>query len=246
MSDKINPLDAARLLKQMQRGEENRHQRVAGGALDPRLKILRTWQTARLTRSYTDLLESPRFAPACRFFLTDIYAPRDFSQRDHDIQRLYDFMAKFLPGKVIHTLGVTIELYNLTNELDEELATVLFEQLGVKDTITGELYAEAYRICDNYEVRKQQIDTIVQVGQGVDKLVGIPFIGTTLRLARGPAHKAGWYELQDFLERGFDAFKKMRGADHFLKTIQERETRVLNQIFAGEKDPFAVPMPGKQ
>ena len=36
--------------------------------------------------------------------------------------------------------------------------------------------------------------------------------------------------LQDFLERGFAAFRTMNGAATFLATIEERETRIMEAI----------------
>ena len=62
----------------------------------------------------------------------------------------------------------------------------------------------------------------------------------SLRLARGPAHQAGWFELQDFLERGLAAFKTMRGTKEFLGIVEEREMRILDNIFAAAPNPFDV------
>jgi hypothetical protein len=44
--------------------------------------------------------------------------------------------------------------------------------------------------------------------------------------------------MQEFLERGLDAFEGMRGADEFLATLRERETRTMQRVFAGTPDPF--------
>ena len=49
---------------------------------------------------------------------------------------------------------------------------------------------------------------------------------------------AGWHELQGFLERGYAAFKHMKGAEEFLNTIETRETGILDRIYAGDPDPF--------
>jgi len=81
---------------------------------------------------------------------------------------------------------------------------------------------------------------IVEIGRGIDRLVHLPFLGWTLHRARGPALRAGWHELQSFLERGYAAFKHMGRADEFLHSIQRREMQILDQIFAGDADPFEV------
>jgi hypothetical protein len=213
--------------------------------MDESLERLRIWQSKRLAHTYADLLESPRYGPACSFFLTDIYAPRDFSQRDQDIEYLYTIMSSFLPDFLLKVIRKAIELNQLTNELDLALSRVLVENLGVNGVaphpaINHELYAEAYRICDNFDERAHQIHLIGEVGRMVDRGTRIPLIGVTLHLARHPATHAGWGELHSFLERGYSAIKHMGRADYFLQTIQEREMGILERIFARHPDPFLI------
>ena len=73
-----------------------------------------------------------------------------------------------------------VALSNLTNALDERLARALVDELGVTDAITLERYAEAYRICDNYDERRRQIQMIDAIGRGIDR--------RTRREARRPLH----------------------------------------------------------
>jgi hypothetical protein len=49
---------------------------------------------------------------------------------------------------------------------------------------------------------------------------------------------AGLAEVHDFFKRGYDAFRHMRGADEFLQTIRDRETRVMERLLAGTPAPF--------
>lgn len=211
--------------------------------MDASLARLRTWQSKRLAQTHADLLASQRYGLACRFFLTDIYAPRDFSQRDQDIEYLYAVMSGFLPEFLLRVVRKALEMNGLTNELDQALAQVLCADLGVTGdgagkSITPQLYAEAYRICDNFAERAHQIELIGEVGRMVDRGTRIPLVGATLHLARHPARRTGWGELQGFLERGYTAFKHMGRADGFLDTIQEREMGVLERIFSNHPDPF--------
>jgi hypothetical protein len=235
--------DAARFTETIQHLSRLRQYRLAQppishAEMDASLLRLRAWQSARLAQTHADLLESHRYGPACRFFLDEIYAPRDFSQRDQDIEYLYAIMSSFLPEFLIKVVRKAIEMNNLTNELDWALSRVLIEKLGVTEQITPELYAEAYRICDNYEERAHQIHLIGEVGSMVDRGTRIPLMGITLHLARRPARRAGWVELHEFLEKGYTAFKHMGRADEFLKTIQEREMGILDRIYAGHPEPF--------
>jgi hypothetical protein len=214
-----------------------KHQRVTSSGLDPRLASLRQWQTHRLARSYADLLANPRFAPACRFFLDDIYSPRDFAQRDHDMLQMHDFMRRFVPAGMMQPLTLTVTLHALTEKLDRALGTMLFGEMQAAEvTLAG--YAEAYRRCDNYDERVAQVSLVGEIGQHLDRIVRQPLTGTVLGLAAGPARRAGWDELTGFLERGYRAFKVMGGAKAFLELVRRRETRYLDRIYAGDPDPY--------
>lgn len=235
----LSPELTARLLRDLRRSEDLRHRAVPGAELDTGFVLLREWQSVRLRRTYADLLASPRYGPACRFFLSDMYAPRDFSQRDHDIQRVYEYLTRFLPAGMLRTLAAAIEANVLTQQLDRALADVLVSRLGVTGTISAEQYAEGYRLCEDYAARVRQIELMVEIGTDIDGIVKIPLAGMTLRAARGPAQHAGWFQLQDFLERGYHAFKNMHGAARFLDTIAGRERAILDRIYARHPDPFA-------
>jgi len=240
MTESFSPQDAARLVAALRQHDHLSHRRVKGGGLSPQMAMLRAWQTQRLARTYADFLAKDRYAPACRFFLEDIYAPQDFSQRNADILRIHDFMMRFIPPRALKTLTLAIELNNLTEALDEKLLRVLVDEVGVSDSISETQYAAAYRLCDNYTDRLQQIEMIVTIGEGLEKLVRRRVIGWTLRLARAPAHRGGWHELQDFLERGYKAFRHMGRAHPFLNAVRSREKQILDNIYNEKPHPFEV------
>lgn len=222
------------LFKQVLRGHiADQRQTIETAGLSPQMALLRSWQVTRLQETYGDFLHSPRYGRACRFFLTDIYAAKDFSQRDADAESVYNTMRKYLPDRLLITMGKTIQLNHITQKLDHTLLDVLVNQFNMTDSLTGEQYAAAYRRCDNYDERVQQINAVLEVGRGVDNLTRIPMISLVLRAARRPANRSGWSELQEFMERGFAAFKEMKGGDHFLTTVEQRERHILDQLFAG-------------
>lgn len=215
-----------------------KHQPLSGTSLDPKVALLRDWQSQRLARTYRDLLADERHRPACEFFLDDIYGPYDFSQRDHDIEQLYVFTRRFVPDAMLRPLHVTVELHQLSEALDRQLLAVLIDRLGVTDTITPELYAVAYRLCDNYDQRVYQIELIQQICEHIDGIVRNPLTGPTLSLAKHPLRNSGHVALVDFLERGYSGFKHMHGSQHFRATISQRELGLLDRIYAGEPNPF--------
>ncbi|HET9764622.1 MAG TPA: hypothetical protein VFR50_13970, partial [Casimicrobiaceae bacterium] len=88
---------------------------------------------------------------------------------------------------------------------------------------------------------ERQIALIVSVGRALDRYVGKPLIRAALFAMRQPARLAGFGALQGFLERGFDAFHSMRGAEGFLAAIEQRETALMDAILAGDSAPCADP-----
>jgi hypothetical protein len=224
-------------------GKVSHREEIERSGLDPHLALLRVWQAERLARTYADLLEQPRYRSACLFFLEDIYAARDFSQRDHDLETMYDFMRRFVPDAVSRPAALTIKLHRMTEVLDRQLLDVLVNQLGVTDSITVEQYAEGYRRCDNYRERVEQIDAIIEICEHIDGIVRNRITGPALSIAKRPLRGAGYGEVVTFLERGYDSFKRMHGSRHFRKTLQEREMGILDRFYANDPEPFRLEMP---
>ena len=101
-------------------------------------------------------------------------------------------------------------------------------------------YAAAYRRADRREDRQRQIWLIVAAGRELDALINVAGIGVALRAARLPARMIGVSALQNFLERGYRAFKAMGGAQELLRSIEQRETAIMQRLFAGSADPFRI------
>ena len=207
--------------------------------------LLREWQAARLSRTYPDLLTSERFGKAAHFFLSDLYGPKDFSSRDEEVERIMPLMLSILPLSALQTLSLAIEVDALSEELDAAMIAEL-EKAGCfkagrdADAISETAYAKAYRKVGRRADRERQIDLIQSTGKALDRLARKPLLTTLLKLMRGPAHLAGLGDLHEFLEGGFDAFRHMGDAHDFLDTIDTRERRVLENLFSGIAQPFAV------
>jgi hypothetical protein len=230
---------AVRLHEQIQRGKEQRLKLEADTALAAKMPILRKWQSDRLSATYADLQANDRYRPATDFFLSDLYGPDDFSRRDRDIERIVSTLAKLLPDDLIQIAANAAELNALSAELDFALLAVLVRDLGVRNAITPEAYAEAYRRCGNFDLRIHQILLLKQLGEDLDAMVFRPLVYNTVRMLKIPARLAGFSALQDFLDRGFQAFHHMQGADEFIGTIVKREKRILERIRTSHRQPFS-------
>jgi hypothetical protein len=121
------------------------------------------------------------------------------------------------------------ELHVLTIELDAATAAQLTEERQ-PDAIS---YAVAYRAAGHVEDRDRQIALVDDIGRLLDSLAQRPEVGIAIRIARGPAHAAGYGQLQDFLERGYAAFKRMGGATEFLAVIERRERELMQRLLSG-------------
>lgn len=200
--------------------------------LENRLRELRTWQAARLSRTYADLHADPQFTRAVEFFLSDLYGPQDFTSRDRDLTRAWSYLKRTLPEAALDSLARAIELQVLTIELDLELVTAL-----PAGPITQQTYEIAYRTAGKRGARVRQIDLIIASGEALNRIVRHAWIGLALRAAHTPAHAAGFGALQDFLERGFTAFREMNDAQRLLRAIRDRETRLMDAILSASDRP---------
>lgn len=203
--------------------------RSAPGVPRERLAALKAWQASRLTATYADLVGEPRYAAATRFFLDDLYGPKDFTARDEAMIRILPTMSRLLPESAVETAALAIELEALTEALDQRLA----KALPARGAIDPEIYARAYRESSTPAERRRQVRLAIAVGRGLDALVKKPLVLRMLKLMRTPAKLAGLGGFQDFLERGFAAFASMGGADVFLATLEEREEELVRSYFAG-------------
>ncbi len=228
---------AETLIDLIDRLKELRSQRHLDPGREARLQQLTAWQGERLARTHRDLLESPRYRAAVSFFLTDLYAPMDFRQRDHHLVKISPLLAKVLSDNALRTMGLALEMNILTEELDAAMERVMFE-LAPSQALTEESYARAYRRCGDADKRRRQIDLIREVGEDLDEIVTRPWIRRGLLMARRPARMSGLGELHQLLERGFHAFHSMRGAREFLDAIVSRERRIMERLLDRHPEPF--------
>lgn len=212
--------------------------RRADPQLAAALDRLERWQAARLRQTYADLQAQPRYAAAVTFFETDLYGGNDFAQRDADVAKVAPLMAMMLPERVIATIAQAMELNAMSQELDRAMLAYLPR---TERPFTVADYCAAYRAVGDRAARLRQIAIVGDIGAALDRFVRMPLVRGALAMMRQPARLAGMSVLHEFLERGFEAFRKMKGADFFLATIVEREQALMDAMLSGETAPFAPP-----
>jgi hypothetical protein len=206
--------------------------RAGDAALNSRVALVKAFQHKRFAYTYRDVLADPRYTAAARFFLEDLYGPADFSERDRQFVRIVPALVRLFPNEIVDTVGDLAALHALSEQLDGAMA-------GCDWTppLSADAYAQAWRTVARADDRSRQIDLMVAVGGALDRYTRSLMLRQSLRVMRRPAQAAGLGALQQFLERGFDTFRAMRGADGFLRVVAERERDLAEALFAGEAGP---------
>jgi hypothetical protein len=191
---------------------------------------LQTFQSHRLQRDLADLAAEAQYRQIAQFFFEEMYGPRDFSARDEQAQWAHKFVHR-TPGVTIHDVEPVLDLLELTNQLDDEIAELLIE-LGAPLDFDEAIYERAYRLADNYDTRVDQIDLVIIALANVHRLGRKRLLGIALQSTQGLAHALGMGDLHRFLWLGYQAIQPVRDITRFLNTIETRERARLDRIYA--------------
>jgi hypothetical protein len=196
--------------------------------------LLKRFQARRFAGTYADLLASPVYGPATRFFLEELYGDRDYADRDAQFARIAGAVERMFPRDVAETAAGLARLHALTESLDYALARSV--PLAGVDDVGG--YVRAWKTAGRREDRERQLDTVVAIAAEMARLTRLPGLRLMLKMMRAPAAAAGMTSLQRFLETGFETFagvtKARGGADRFVETIRAREQQLMELLFDGD------------
>lgn len=220
------PTSPAAILGHLKAVEAERAKRAAVAGLGAKVTALKAYQQQRFSRTYADLLRSPRYGSASRFFLDELYGPSDFAQRDAQFARVVPALVRLFPSEIVDTVATLAELHALSEALDSTMAIELEH-----DAVQGIEYIRAWQATGRASARERQIALTLDVAGRLDRFTRRVFIRNSLRMMRGPARAAGLAELQRFLESGFDTFRAMNGADEFIATVSARERALASSLF---------------
>ena len=211
-----------------------REARHGDPALAERVRSIKTYQAKRFEKSYADLLASPRYRAATRFFLDELYGPQEFGDRDSQFARVVPGLVRLFPHEVVETVEALGQLHALSEALDDTVARHL---PGLPADAAG--YVQAWQATGRAPAREQQIALTLTIGRALDGFTRSRWLRSSLRLMRVPAQAAGLSALQGFLESGFAAFGAMQGAGEFLRLVGERERALAAALFAADAQALA-------
>jgi hypothetical protein len=204
-------------------------QPAASSSMMPLKGELQAFQTDLLRTDYADFQAQPRFLDLSEFFFTALYAPADFGLRNESFRRLHDWLTDLIGRDPVAVLAHSIELYELTDSLDDDVALAL-RAAGVEAGITRPAWEAAYAKAGRWLDRKRQVDLLVGNGRALDLACRVPLVHTELRLFRPAAGLLGWAHVVDFLLRGHEAITRARPIDPLLDAILERETARMERL----------------
>jgi hypothetical protein len=217
----------AAILKDLATVHAERRSRADDAAWAARVEAVKRYQQRRFELTYADLLTHPRYAGASSFFLSELYGPSDFTQRDAQFARIVPALVRLFPAEVVGTVQALAALHALSEQLDSRMGRVVSDE-----PVDAARYAKAWQACGDVAGRERQIALLEQVGHSLDALTRNALLRHSLRAMRGPARAAGLAALHQFLESGFDTFRGMRGADEFLALIGKRERALAATLFS--------------
>ena len=226
---------AERIRTHLARVVRLREQADAAG-LAQAVQAVKRLQAQRFRTTYTDFLADPRYAPATRFFLDELYGEHDFRERDQQFGRIAGALERLFPDAVALLAVDLAETHALTETLDQQLATHWLAQ--APDCPAALRYTHCWRLTGEHEARERQLQVVLHMGTELQRLTRQTRLRLALKMMRRPAQVAGLTALQQFLERGFDAFATLGDASHFLATIEQRERHWLNTLFG--TDPISA------
>src|SRR5689334_9634637 len=194
---------------------------------------LQAFQSQRLRRDLADLAAEAQYQQLGQFFFDEMYGSRDFSTRDDQAQRAHWFVHR-VPGVTAHDVESVLNLLELTNKLDDEVAEVLIA-LGAPLDFDEAIYEHAYRLADHYAERVLQIDLVIATLSNVHRLGRKKVLGLALQSTQGLAHAVGMGDIHRFLRLGYQAIQPVRDITRFLDTINTSEKARLDRIYVARQ-----------
>jgi hypothetical protein len=191
-----------------------------------------TQRSVRMFATYADLRLQSRYTAAVDFLIDDLFGPNSLCYRELGLQKAEATMLRVLPEGLLKAVGQAVEFSLLTIRLDLQLATVL-DGMGVEvEAPDDKSTSIALRTTGAYEDYRRQIGLVLEIGTEIESIVHKPFVSIGLKMCRQPARVMGLGELQDYLERGVAAFKRMRGSTEFFRMFEQHEMAYLQAVFS--------------
>lgn len=185
-------------------------------------KAVQTFQQNRLKAAYDDLLTDSQYGPVAAFFFSEVYAPKDFSDRNHAVRELHHKLRGQIHDGIFKTVSDVIELHEMSEALDERMASTL-RAMGAGTDFDDYDYACAYRRLDNEAERHAHLSLVLDTIRSFHELSRSWSIGLSLRAAGAAARLLGVGHIMAFIREGYNSFRAIQNIEILLQVIKARE-----------------------
>ncbi|MEZ4767110.1 MAG: hypothetical protein R2844_01625 [Caldilineales bacterium] len=192
-------------------------------------RALQAYQSAMLQEDYADFAVQPKYTALTEFFFTSLYAPEDFGLRNDSFRKLHEWLEGILGRDPVRILAQAIELYELTDSLDDDMVLAL-RAMGVTGEVNAEAWEAAYRRVGRRRDRERQVYLIMDNARALALTTRVPLVGLQLRAFRPAAAVLGWGHVIDFLIEGHEALSRAAPVEAPLEALQQREEARIERL----------------
>ena len=169
-------------------------------------------------------------------FVVSELAGVSVSERDRQLARAAPAVTAMLPIGPLQTLASAARLNERTLEINLAICRNLLIDGSLPDTIAESEYFAACRKASTYEESVGLLQLALTLGKALVPTVGNRLIGMMLHAMNVPAHAAGFGDLQEFFEKGYDTFRGIPNVNYFLEQIEQEMTRVFDRIYRSPQE----------
>lgn len=209
--------------------------------LKQQVEQVRRWQADRMARTHEKAFSQPQNRLMADYFLNRLYGAKDFETLAQQFRRLIPLATKLealVPGTALRTGTLGIELSVRNMQLDEQLARVIYQEMGHTGPLTEEVMRQAYLQADQQKERLSMLDLLDELGTGLDKYVRSFVIQSVFKLAKKSAYKHDFAPVYDFTGEGFAAMKPLKSAASFINQYTQVERNIVARVHRGDLHPF--------
>ena len=188
------------------------------------------WQLDYMLSFFTDLIQANDYKDAVDFIVSDL-AGVGISERDREIERAATLIVNTLPLHPLETAATALELNATALKINLAIWRLLRADGEIPADISETDYVTACRSASSYKECMGLVHLAGELGQTLKTLVSVPLLGGLLRTMRAPAHATGFGALQEFLETGFNTFRRIPDIDLFLEQLVRRLDEVFQRIY---------------
>ncbi|TGK07288.1 hypothetical protein EHO59_04045 [Leptospira semungkisensis] len=200
-----------------------------------KIEVVRA-QVERFRKFYADYFHLEETISMVEYFFETIYNLDGKEAWMHLALDTYQRVKGMMKETTRANLETLIELNNLTDQLDGEMAKLLIERDWDGRKLAREEYDELYRAYGHREEREKQLEIVLHNLRTFYELAHKPIAAYLIRPARFMASLLGVSLLFDSVEKAYNAVLPVSPEIFvsFIEQVEQREWEYLNAAFPSE------------